>query len=100
MRTTPQLDEKLLQEVEILAAESGRSVTALIEETLRELVARRKSAIIAQPQEKGNDAEKKEQINLPTFSSGGYLCGDNLDDNSAVRDHLDEHDPESRYKCF
>jgi len=41
MRTTIRLDEHLLTEAKIYAAESGRTLTAVLEEALRESLARR-----------------------------------------------------------
>ncbi|NJN52832.1 MAG: ribbon-helix-helix protein, CopG family, partial [Gammaproteobacteria bacterium] len=40
MRTTIRLDEKLLKEAKRQAAESGMTLTAIIEESLRERLAR------------------------------------------------------------
>lgn len=41
MRTTIRLDEKLLKEAKRQAAESGMTLTAIIEDSLRERLARR-----------------------------------------------------------
>ena len=42
MRTTIRLDDQLLTEAKRLALESGRTLTAVIEDALREVVARRR----------------------------------------------------------
>ena len=49
MRTTIRLDDNLLAEVKLLAARSGRSMTAVIEDALREMLARRQSAEVGKP---------------------------------------------------
>jgi len=41
MRTTVRLDDTLLQQAKKLAAETGQSLTAVIEDALREVVGRR-----------------------------------------------------------
>jgi hypothetical protein len=43
MRTTVRLDDALLTEAKKLAADSGRSLTAVIEDALREVISRRRS---------------------------------------------------------
>jgi Arc/MetJ family transcription regulator len=44
MRTTVRLDDQLLTEAKRLALESGRTLTSVIEDALREVVTRRKEA--------------------------------------------------------
>jgi predicted transcriptional regulator len=43
MRTTVQLDEQLLAEAKKVAAERGRTLTAVLEDALREAFARRRA---------------------------------------------------------
>lgn len=45
MRTTVRLDERLLSEVKKYAAESGRTLTSILEDALRETLARRRSGL-------------------------------------------------------
>ena len=44
MRTTIRLDDRLLMEAKRLTLESGRTLTAVIEDALREVVTRRREA--------------------------------------------------------
>jgi hypothetical protein len=75
MRTTIRLDDDLLGETKTLAAETGRTRTAVIEDALREQLARR--------------ATPREPVELPTIGGGRILPGADLDDNAAVGDVMD-----------
>ena len=55
MRTTLRLDDQLFRDVKSVAAESGRTTTAVIEDFLREGLARRRQT------------PEKKQVVLPTF---------------------------------
>jgi hypothetical protein len=80
MRTTVRLDEQLLSEVKKTAAESGRTLTSIIEDSLREYLARK--------QVKG----KKRPTRLPSFGSGGLKPGVDLDNTAALLALLDAED--------
>lgn len=80
MRTTIRLDDDLLAEVKQLAARTGRTMTELIQDALRELVSRSKSA------------PKGERFRLPTFRGDGLQPGVDLDSNAALLDLMDEYD--------
>lgn len=77
MRTTVRLDEQLLAEAKMHAAESGSTLTAVLEDALRELLARRR-------QRPGRRA-----IRLKTGGSGGVLPGVDLDDSAGLADLMD-----------
>lgn len=82
MRTTIYLPDELLAEIKKLAADTHTTVTALIEDALRERLARRK---------------KKPQLRvarLVTFGKKGILPGVDLDDTAALWD-LMERDSDS-----
>ena len=68
MRTSIDLDDQLLVQVKTLATETGRTLRAIVEDALRETLARRATA----PQ--------RRRIELPTFGSGGLMPGVDLDD--------------------
>ena len=69
MRTTLQLDDALVVEAKVHAARTGRTLSQLIEDALRQaLVPRRR---------------------LPT-SPGAPVAGVPLDDNAALRDVMDD----------
>ena len=79
MRTTVDLDEGLLKQAKSLAVQTGTTLTAVIEEALREKLAR--------PPEK---AAKKRKVRIEVYGSGGPAPGIDFDDNASVRAFLDE----------
>jgi hypothetical protein len=80
MRTTVRLHEPLLEEAKKYAAETGRTLTAVIEDALREKLARRKHTV------------KRSRVRLPTFSGGKLQPGVDLDDTSALLDLMERRD--------
>jgi hypothetical protein len=81
MRTTVRLDDALLREAKRAANESGRTLTQLIEDALRESLARRKGPKAIQ------------QVVLPTFKGDGLMPGVNLDDSAGLLDLMDDDGP-------
>ena len=81
MRTTVRLNENLLANAKRAAAESGLSLTGLIEDSLRESLGRRKHSA------------PKRRVRLTTFRGYGLLPGVDLDNTSALLDLMDRHDP-------
>jgi hypothetical protein len=77
MRTTIRLPEDLLAEAKHLAARTGRTLTAVIEDALREVLARAEGRVQSPP------------FRLPTFSGGGPLPGVDLDDSAALLDVME-----------
>jgi len=78
MRTTIRLDDALFADVKRLAADTGRTVTAVVEDALRDALARRNTrAAPARPE-------------LPTFRGQGLQPGVDLDDTAALLDLMDE----------
>ena len=77
MRTTIRLDDQLLTETKQLAARTGRTLTAVIEDALREMMARRQQVA------------NLPRVRLPTFSGNGLLPGVDLDDSAALLDLMD-----------
>lgn len=78
MRTTIRLDERLLAEAKKIAAESGKSLTRVIEEALQESLARR-NRIPARP-----------KLRLPRHR-GRLQPGVDLDDSSSLLDLMESH---------
>ena len=72
MRTTIRLDDPLLREAKKLASETGRTLTAVIEDALREVLARRR-----QPQ-------PRSRVKFTTFGGKGLRPGVDLDDSAAL----------------
>lgn len=75
MRTTVTIDDQLLVEVKTVAAQSGRTLSAVIEDALRASMARRAEGGSIPP--------------LPTISGGGLQPGVDLDDSAALLDLLE-----------
>jgi hypothetical protein len=82
MRTTIRLDETLLARAKELAARTGRTLTAVIEDALRAALA----------QSRGR--RRGERIEVPTFGAGGVRPGVDLDDTASLFDSMEsEADP-------
>jgi hypothetical protein len=80
MRTTVRLDDKLLSDAKALAARSGRTLTAVIEDALRETLAR--SADVP-----------PRRVKLPASRGGqGLQPGVDLDDTAALLDLMESGD--------
>jgi hypothetical protein len=77
-RTTVRLDGALLRETKAVAARTGRTLTKVIEDALRESLAREKRA------------RRDARVTLPTSPlKGGLQPGVNLDDSAALRDLME-----------
>ncbi|MHC4959081.1 MAG: ribbon-helix-helix protein, CopG family [Planctomycetota bacterium] len=75
-RTTIRLNEHLMVEVKKYAAETGRTLTAVIEDALRETLGRR-------------DEEPRRSVRLTTFRGRGVQPGVDLDDSASLLDRMD-----------
>jgi hypothetical protein len=85
MRTTINVSDELFRQVKRLAVERGTTVTALVEEALREVVARKRSRVVRPP------------ATLTTFGSGGLQPGVDLDDSAGLLDIMERPgDPDRR----
>ncbi|MFQ5788934.1 MAG: type II toxin-antitoxin system VapB family antitoxin [Acidobacteriota bacterium] len=78
MRTTIRLDDRILTEAKKLAAETGRTLTAVIEDSLRESLARRK-----------RQRRRRSRIQLTTVGGRGLLPGVDLDSTAALLEVMD-----------
>ena len=79
MRTTIRLDDVLLRDAKAHAARTGRTLTAVIEDALRESLARRK-------------ANQKTRVELPVFrprSRSGLQPGVDFSDSAALLDLME-----------
>jgi hypothetical protein len=72
MRTTIRLDERLLAEAKKYAAESGRTLTSVLTDALREALARRRTTGTRKP------------VRLRTVKGNGVLPGVDLDDTASL----------------
>lgn len=81
MRTTISIEDHLLAEAKKVAARSGKSLAKVIEDALRESLARKKEFRRAEP------------VRLVTFRGGGLQPGVDLDDSSALLDLMEPDGP-------
>jgi hypothetical protein len=77
MRTTVRLDERLLAEAKKRALETGRTLTAVLEDALRESLARRSTR------------KKRTAVRLKTVRGDGVRPGVDLDDGAALLDVME-----------
>lgn len=77
MRTTINLPDELLAQIKKLAAASRSTVTALIEDALREALAKRRRR------------RRHEHVELRTYGKQGLLPGVDLDDTAALLDLME-----------
>ena len=80
MRTTINLDDALLAEAKQVAARTGRSLTAVVEDALRQSLHRRNPAT-------------RQAADLPVFGAGGTRPGVDLDDSAGLLDVMEQDDP-------
>jgi hypothetical protein len=79
MRTTINLDDALLAEAKQVAARTGRSLAAVVEDALRQSLHRRHQTV-------------PEAVELPVFGEGGTRPGVDLDDSAALLDLMEQDD--------
>lgn len=80
MRTTVTLDDALLADVKRLAAERGTSMSEVVEDALRESLARRRGL------------PRRARVELPVDGHGGLQPGVDLDDSAALLDLMEQDD--------
>lgn len=78
MRTTIRLDDRLLAQAKRYASQTQRTLTAVIEDALREVLARRQAV-----------RRDRRPFRLPVVKGGRLLPGIDLDNNAALLDRLD-----------
>lgn len=77
MRTTVRLDDRLLADAKKYAAETGRTLTSVLEDALRETLARR------------SVRAKGRSVRLKTVKGDGVRPGVDLDDSAALLDLME-----------
>jgi plasmid stability protein len=80
MRTTIRLDDDLLRALKAHAARTGRSMTALIEDAVRESLSRTSS-------------EQPNLESLPVYGGSGTMPGVDLTDAGALLEVMEEGEP-------
>lgn len=76
-RTTIRLDEKLLREAKHVAADSGRTLTSVIEDALQQTLRKKRPV------------EATKRTKLPVVKGGGLCPGVNLDSTSDLLDLME-----------
>ncbi len=84
MRTTIRLNPDLLSQLKRLAAETHRTMASIIEDGVRESLARQKPH------------QNRSRVKLPTYGGGGLHPGIDLSDNASIRDVIDPPDDPHR----
>lgn len=79
MRTTIRLDDDLLLEIKQIAARTGRTLTSVMADALREMLARRR------------ETEARPPARLTTASGTGPQPGVAVDDSAALLSLMEEH---------
>ena len=77
MRTTVRLDDRLLAEAKKHAVDTGRTLTAVLEDALRESLARRHALVERKP------------VRLKTVKGDGVRPSVDLDDTAGLLDLMD-----------
>ncbi len=80
MRTTIRMDDDLLRQAKEHAARTGTTLTRVIEDAVRQLLARRRVNQVREP------------VRLPTFCGDGLQPGVDLDDTATLLELMDERD--------
>jgi len=85
MRTTVRIDDQLLQQAKLYALETGCTLTKLLEQSLRETLARSKKYVPGKP------------VCLITVGGDGVLPGVDLDDSASLLEIMDGSNDSERY---
>jgi hypothetical protein len=78
MRTTIRINDQLLIETKQYAAGTGQTLTAVIEDALRQMIDRQKQS------------EKRKKVKLLTVQGSGTLPGVDLDDSASLLELMEE----------
>ena len=77
MRTTLRLDDRLLAEAKKHAVDTGRTLTAVLEDALRESLARRRAVV------------ERKAVRLKTVKGDGVRPSIDLDDTASLLDMME-----------
>lgn len=77
MRTTVTIDDDLLRQAKVAAASTGRTLSDVVTDGLRVLLAH-------------HEDPERNQVRLPTFGGGGLQPGVDLEDKDGLAAVLDE----------
>ena len=76
MRTTIHIDDHLFTELKGIAADTGKTLTAVIQDALRESLSRRRTT-------------KRPAVDLPLFHGTGVMPGVDLSDSASLLDLIE-----------
>lgn len=76
------IDDELMSEAKALGVRTGRTLTRVIEDALRETLARARAV------------KESEPFSFPTFGKGGTMPGVNLDSSAELLDLMERDDPD------
>lgn len=79
MRTTIHIDDSLFAELKGIAASTGKTLTAVMNDALRDSLSRRRNSV-------------RPPINLPVFNGTGIMPGVDLNDSASLLDLMEEGD--------
>lgn len=79
MRTTIHIDDSLFAELKGIAARTGRTLTAVIHDALRDSLSRRRNA-------------KRPAVKLRVFHGTGVMPGVDLSDSASLLEIMEKHD--------
>jgi len=82
MRTTINIDDSLYAELKGIAARTGRTLTATVNDALRDSLSRRRD-------------EKRSPVNPRVFHGTGVLPGVDLSDSATLLDHMENDQGQS-----
>lgn len=81
MRTTIHIDDHLFAELKGIAADTGKTLTAVIQDALRESLSRRRTT-------------KRAAVDLPLFHGTGVMPGVDLSDSASLLETIEgDHGP-------
>ncbi len=80
MRTTVTIDDRLLRQAKLTAAQTGRTLSDLVDDGLRLLLAQR-------------PGRRDAPLSVPVFGGSGLRSGVDLDDKEGLAALLDEAEP-------
>jgi hypothetical protein len=84
MRTTIKLDDDLLQEVKVVAARSGRTMNDVIEDAIRESLAKRR------------ETSNSEKFEMPVFHGDGVMPGVDISNWASLLEIMERPDANAR----
>lgn len=83
MRTTIHIDDSLFAELKGIAARTGRTLTSVVNDALRDSLSRRRNA------------KRRPPVKLRVFHGTGVMPGVDLSDSASLLEIMEKHDGHS-----